>query len=241
LKEITWIAIASIASSIAVILSAISLLIQRQQFKNANEPLINPIIKRVNVELPRIRCDWETNEKIDKKFSETNLTLLNIGGGLAYDIKYYFEFNNYQEMVKVISKLQMYEDQYFELKCHSFNDHKYEISIKEDNGFVMFTQNQRYIKSLNPLKSGEKAEIPLPSYFMILTNALLRHGNKLGFQFIKELPELLLNIEYKNIMEKKKTKIYLIKWSERRSTKNLTYKYREGQYFDSDIISKSIK
>jgi len=241
LTELTWIAIASVASAFAVILSGTSLYFQRKQFKNANEPLLLPGMKNVNVELPEIRFDWETKKKIDKKFSETKIPFINIGGGLAYDIHYHFELYNYRELIKAIDELKMFEDYYFELSCKSYENHEYDILVVEGESVRRFTHTQSYVRMLNPMKSGEEEELPLPSYFIVLTNAFLRHGNVLGFRHIETLPSLILNISYKTINNKKKEEKHIIKWSDRQRIKNITYKYQEGQYFDSDLIFNSIR
>jgi len=241
LSEVGWIAIASIASTVAVILSAISLMLQSKQYKNANDPLLTPVLKKIETELPMIGYDWETKEKIDGKFSETTIPILNIGGGLAYDINYNFELQNYREIRREIDSFKMFEKNYFKIECTNYEEHKYKIFVVEGESMRWFTKNQRYIRMINPLKSGEETEIPLPSYFIVLTNALLRYGNVFGFRNTDILPELILNINYKSINDKVKNKRYIIKWSGRQHTKNISYKYAPEQYFDSDIISVSIK
>lgn len=236
MNEIIWVAVASIASSIAVIISIISFISQ----KKSSRPLVTPIPTRINTELPKITGDWKTHSKINNKFCNTTITVQNIGGGLAHDILYNFEFNNYQMIVKEINEIKLIEGYNFRLECSDYKEHKYEMYVQDKHSARWFRKTQKYVRNIPPLQNGEKIKIPLPSYFIVMTNAILRFGY-FSPNYLKVFPEIILDIEYRDVTGKKYKHKYLIKWSGRISTKNISLEYKENQYFESELVSTQIK
>ncbi|MES9771749.1 hypothetical protein ABWK50_12150 [Priestia megaterium] len=227
-----WVALTSaIISFLAVVVAIAAVWIQQRQFKKQREPVIAPAVKSFSLELPETHMDWDTEEELDNRFSKTTIPVYNYGGTTAFNIGYSYKFLNLKEM-----------KQHLENKVKSINyDIKIEAIDEEKESFDLFFTNdikqrripeiRRYGNRQDLIQPGEKVDISLPSYFLVLINYEFQLS---GLNDIK-LPVLELIVDYNDISNKRWMVKYLVKMDS-----NIKYNTKNEltANFISEFISK---
>ncbi|MFA1512862.1 hypothetical protein ACDN41_26890 [Priestia aryabhattai] len=226
-----WVALTSaIISFLAVVVAIAAIWIQQKQFKKQREPVIAPAIKDFNLVLPETHLDWDTGEELDDKFSKTTIPVYNYGGTTAYNIGYSYKFINLNEMKQHLDN---------KVRAKNFDIKIEEIDEVEESFDLRFTNHvkhrrmveiRRYGRRKDLIQPGEKVDIVLPSYFLVLISYEFQLA---GLNDIK-LPVLELTVDYNDISNKKWIVKYLIKMD-----RTVTYKNNElNSSFIAEFVSK---
>ena len=222
----------ALGSIAAVFVALFTAYFQVYQFKKNREPLISPTIKKLDFLIPDILSDWEEDEELKKKFSNTFLSLGNFGYTTVFDVSYSFKAKNIIEIQKYLQEGQTGEE--LVIKNLEIDEKKqiFNIEIITENGKKIYHKNRRYTHRLDPIGEGRSIKVPLPSYFILLSNFIL--ANMSPFDEDEILPELELFIYYTDVDMKKWKIVYDIKWDIVRETKHSD----EGMTIKGTLISK---
>jgi len=194
-----WVPIVgALISLVAVFVAIVAVVIQFKQFKKIREPIIAPAMKSFDLELPETHLDWETGEKLDDKFSETTIPVYNYGGTTAINIKYSYKLTNLVEVEKSLDNIVEYVD--YEIWIDSIDEKakgSFDLyfSNTRKNNMRRFHNIRSYIRSKDLIQPGEKIDILLPSYFLVIINYAFRLS---AIDDIK-LPILQLTLRYNDI------------------------------------------
>ncbi|PSL42148.1 hypothetical protein B0H99_101396 [Planomicrobium soli] len=222
--------VTAVTSLLAVIIALFALVLQFKFFNKERKPVIVPIIKEFTDQLlPDLNCDWETEEKIDEKFSNTKIKLTNYGGTTANIESYYYFFSNFKEVENELKRISDNDTTLIITKTKRPQSFKFIVQTKKVN--MWFDEINATIKRGNILRVDEELEIYLPSYFMILSNFLLKEED------INILPELTLLIKYTDIDKKENILEYLIYWDFAMSLKHKG----EGVWLNGALVAKPKK
>lgn len=226
-----WAPLASaIISFCAVVVAMSALGFQYWQYKKNREPVIGPAIKSFDLELPETHLDWETGEKLDGKFSGTTIPVYNYGGTTAVNISYSYKFVNLHEVEKSLNNLAKYESH--EIKIDSVNENplSFDLVFKNNTSRRRFASVKSYVRRKDLIQPGEKIDILLPSYFLVIVNYAFILS---AFDDIV-LPKLELTIRYNDINNKKWLVKYVVKM-------DMSYKLSNSRLessFISEFVSK---
>ncbi|PFE58672.1 hypothetical protein CN316_30045 [Bacillus cereus] len=209
MSVLQWVPLASaIISFCAVVVAMSALGFQYWQFKKNREPVIGPAIKKFNVELPEAHLDWETGDEIDGQFSRTTIPLYNYGGTTAINIEYSYSCTNIKEMGKMING--NFKTKYRNIVINSVNEEvgTFNVLVENPKGVRIIEETRRYIERRDLIKSNDKVEILLPSYFiMIIAHiAQIKQIDNKGI-----LPILELCVTYNDVNHKSYKVKYIIK------------------------------
>lgn len=224
-----WAPLASAIISFCAVVVAVSALgFQYWQFKRNREPVIGPAIKSFDLELPETHLDWETGEKLDDKFSRTTIPVYNYGGTTAINISYNYKFINLHEVEKSLDSFP--KSISHEIKIDSINEEQKSFDLLFSNKTIMrrFLNIRSYVRRKDLIKPGEKVDILLPSYFLVIVNYAFLFST---FEDIV-LPKLELTIRYNDINNKKWLVKYVVKM-------DMSYKLSNG-HLESSFMSEFI-
>lgn len=226
-----WAPLASaIISFCAVVVAMSALGFQYWQYKKNREPVIGPAIKSFNLELPETHLDWETGEKLDDKFSGTTIPVYNYGSTTAINISYNYKLINLDEMEKCLNNFP--KSTSHEIKIDEINEEPKSFDLFFSNKTIMrrFLNIRSYVRRKDLIKPGEKVDILLPSYFLVMVNYAFLFS---AFEDIV-LPKLELTIGYNDINNKNWLVKYVVKMDR-------SYKLSNGRLessFISEFVSK---
>lgn len=215
----------------AVLLAALTLVIQYRLFHKERKPIVMPIPLEFNdFKLPQINKDWVTKEDIGRKFSNSSLIITNYGGTTAMVKSYNYHFNNFEEIEKALGKFDGHS-KYVSIQKNIDNPNSFNLKLCNGEKSYELRNIESVLRRGNILRVAEEQEILLPSYFIIISNFLLQQTKK------KVLPELTLKLRYIDIDNKETLKIFIIKWDESRAITN-----RGGwEITNGAIIAKFVK
>ena len=231
-----WVPIVgALISLIAVFVAIVAVVLQFKQFKKIREPIIAPAMRSFDLELPETHLDWDTGEKLDDKFSGTTIPIYNYGGTTAINISYSYKFKNLIEVKESMNGLIVNED--CEIKIDSIDEKvkglgSFDLyfSNNKKNNMRRFHNIRSYVRSKDLIQPGEKIDILLPSYFLVIINYAFLLS---AFDEIK-LPILQLTLRYHDINNQDWEMKYIIKldgsWSYKRN--------RLESSFVSEFVSK---
>ncbi len=224
-----WVALAGAIISFCAVLVAIGAIVfQYWQFKKQREPVIGPAIKDFDLELPETHLDWETGEKLDDKFSGTTIPVYNYGGTAAINISYNYKLINLDDMEKHLNNLP--KSTSHEIKIEAINKEQKSFDLLFSNKTIMrrFLNIRSYVRRKDLIKPGEKVDILLPSYFLVMVNNVFLFSTFEDFV----LPKLELTIRYNDINNKKWLVKYVVKM-------DMSYKLSNG-HLESSFISEFV-
>jgi hypothetical protein len=225
-----WAPLASaIISFCAVVVAMSALGFQYWQYKKNREPIIGPAIKSFDLELPETHLDWETGEKLDDKFSGTTIPVYNYGGTTAINISYNYKFTNLHEVEKK-SLNNFPNTSSHSIRIDSINEKplSFDLVFKNKTSKRRIMDIKSYIRRQDLIKPGEKVDILLPSYFLVIINYMFLFS---AFEDIV-LPQLELTIRYNDINHK----TWMVKY---KMEMDRAYKF-SGSRLESSFISEFI-
>ncbi|MED4021988.1 hypothetical protein [Priestia aryabhattai] len=224
-----WVALTSaIISLLAVVVAIVAIWMQQKQFKKQREPVIAPAIKSFNLELPETHLDWDTGEELNDKFSNTTIPIYNYGGTTAFNIGYSYKFVNLNK-IKTHLEHKLIRDN-FNIKIEAIDEKEksFDLVFTNETKRKRFHKIRPYLKRTDLIQSGDKVNIVLPSYFLVLINW--------EFQLVDfddiQLPELELTLVYNDINNQKWVVKHLIKMD--------TYREYDGNELKSNFVSEFI-
>ncbi|PGR32982.1 hypothetical protein COC47_28150 [Bacillus cereus] len=226
-----WAPLASVIISFcAVVVASSALGFQYWQFKKNREPIIGPAIKSFDLELPETHLDWETGEKLEDKFSGTTIPVYNYGGTTAINISYNYKFINLHEVENSLNNFPKTSSHSIRIDSVNENPLSFDLVFKNNTSKRRFMDIKSYVRRQDLIKPGEKVDILLPSYFLVIINYMFLFS---AFEDIV-LPKLELTIRYNDINNKKWLIKYVVKM-------DMSYKLSNGRLessFMSEFISK---
>ncbi|HDR7621182.1 TPA: hypothetical protein QCX73_000577 [Bacillus mycoides] len=226
-----WAPLASaIISFCAVVVASGALGFQYWQFKKNREPIIGPAIKSFDLELPETHLDWETGEKLEDKFSGTTIPVYNYGGTTAINISYNYKFINLHEVENILNNFPKTSSHSIRIDSVNEKPLSFDLVFKNNTSKRRFMDIKSYVRRQDLIKPGEKVDILLPSYFLVIINYMFLFS---AFEDIV-LPKLELTIRYNDINNKKWLIKYVVKM-------DMSYKLSNGRLessFMSEFISK---
>ncbi|HDR4441239.1 hypothetical protein BK720_01700 [Bacillus thuringiensis serovar brasilensis] len=199
MSVLQWVPLASAIISFCAVVVAISALgFQYWQFKRNREPVIGPAIKSFDLELPETHLDWETGEQLDDKFSGTTIPVYNYSGTTAINISYNYKIINLLEIEKVLNNFP--KSSSHSIKIDSVNEKplSFDLVFKNNTSTRRIMNIKSYIRRQDLIKPGEKVDILLPSYSLIIINYMFLFS---AFEDIV-LPKLELTIRYNDVNHK---------------------------------------
>lgn len=220
-------AVAAFLSFIAVLISLFTTGYQIRADKKAMRPIVIPELKNVSSNISDIIFDWDTDEKMNKKFSKSVIELKNIGKESAIDIRYSFRMEN-EDKVK----------EYF-LLSNKFKNNidKSYVEIKDDDDFgkIAYVYRKRstgqvfrmvywmnaYIRTGPSISANSSQPVYLPSYFVAIVNYNFMRNLKYDNEVTIVMPILRLKINFKDIYLKEWSVVYLLSMSS-------TYDFRDN-------------
>ena len=239
--------VSAIISLGAVIVAIVAIRMQDRQFKKQREPIIAPATRGFNVKLPETHLDWTNGQELEKKFSNLNWTggeelngkfsdttipIYNYGGTTVFNVMYTYKFINVKEVKQSIDHILDYKDYAIKIESIKENLSSFTLKFKNDVKDKVFIDIGRYIKREDLIQPGEKIEISLPSYFLIIAN----YAFKLSAMDDIERPILELTVLY--------TDINYVEWEVKHKVRIddiLTYSGKEDTLesaFISEFVSK---
>ncbi|MDC7762654.1 hypothetical protein POL82_04220 [Priestia aryabhattai] len=214
-----WVALTSaIISFLAVVVAIAAIWIQQKQFRKQREPVIAPAIKGFSLVLPETHLDWDTGEELDDKFSKTTIPVYNYGGTTAFNIGYSYKFINLNEMKQHLDNKVRTKN--FDIKIEEVDEveESFDLRFTNDVKHRRMIGIRRYGRRQDLIQPGEKVDIVLPSYFLVL----ISYEYQLAVLNDIKLPMLELTVDYNDISNKKWMVKYLI-----RMDGTVTYKNNE--------------
>ncbi|MBV6678927.1 hypothetical protein [Bacillus thuringiensis] len=224
-----WVALAGAIISFCAVLVAIGAIwFQQRQFKKNREPVIGPAIKGFDLNMPETHLDWETGERLDDKFSETTIPVYNYGGTTAINISYNYKFINLHEVERSLNNFPKTSSH--SIKIDSVNEKplSFDLVFENSTSKRRFIDIKSYVRRQDLIKPGEKVDILLPSYFLVIINYMFLFS---AFEDIV-LPKLELKIQYNDINNKR----WLVKY---KVEMDRAYKF-SGSRLESCFISEFI-
>lgn len=216
----------AIASLLAVSVGLGTLIFQYKSFQKQRKPIIRALLVEFNNKLlPKYSYDWETNTIIDRNFSNSTITLVNHGGTAANIDHFYYLFKNYKEIEQVLNDLAK-EDEFLKIEPDKNRSHMFDLLVHGGEWTYRLQKISSYTRRGTTLKVDQELEIPLPSYFLVISNYLFNHRDA------NLLPELTLVVKYSDMDMKVRKQEYTIKWD---NTKTLSAK-EDGISFSGAII-----
>ncbi|MBC1489413.1 hypothetical protein HCJ52_03110 [Listeria sp. FSL L7-1485] len=223
--------IGSISAAIAAIASLVTIFLQIRKDTISQKPMLMPKIKYINTELNLYYSDWDSNNKLGNKNSDTVIEIVNLGKGTAIDITYSYELVNKQEIINNAKNESFNNEKLF---FAHINTKDYEaVTMGYNNGEGYECSNdyrlEKFIKTVDLINSYESKQIFLPSYFIAIQNfnILFQQRNK----FIK--PMLKVKIIYKDI----NLNMYEIKYN-----LFLSQSFKvSGKRYETSILNKRIQ
>lgn len=163
--------------------------------------------------------DWDTDEKMEDKFSKTEILLNNIGKEAAVDISCTFRAENESELQNYFLKSNILEEQesksYLKISTNDITGKNANVHYRRD-GAKKFYKNFRmgaYIRKLNSIPAHSNGEIRLPSYFIMMVNynfmVNLKHEDTLP----AVMPVLRLKVKFRDVYLKEWSVEYLLSMS----------------------------
>lgn len=179
-------------------------------------PILIPELKMVKSDISEVIRDWDTNEEMEDKFSNTKIMLNNIGKESAVDIRYNFRLENenklgdYLEGVNEIEKKS--SNNYMRIEDNGFSENVTSILYKKLGGNEVSKEYKMdsYTRKVSSISSQSVGELYLPSYFIALVNYNFRVNHKHARLLPVEMPILHLEIRFKDIYLKSWSVKYLI-------------------------------
>ncbi|MET3407127.1 hypothetical protein ABIC59_004593 [Priestia aryabhattai] len=177
--------VSAIISLGAVVVAIVAIIMQNRQFKKQREPIIAPATRNFNVKLPETHLDWTNGEELDKKlsnlywtggkdldgnFSKTTIPIYNYGGTTVFNIRYNYKFINVKEVKQSLEHILDYTN--YAIKIDSIKDDLsfFTLTFKNSSKGEISKNIGRERKREDLIQPGEKVEISLPGYFLIITN-----------------------------------------------------------------------
>ncbi|GGF06640.1 hypothetical protein GCM10010954_01350 [Halobacillus andaensis] len=200
---------------------------QKYKYDKERKPIISPLVKKYELTIVDILTDWETRRKVDKKWSEITFQLKNFGKEPVIDMNYRYSFKNYEIIKTYLKNIQLNNECNLELKEPTFIKRKKELLLKEasltgiDGEMKINYKISRPILNGNPISPEKEIEVNLPSYFIILTNFLLKNPNsRLDFFSLSSIPfpKLELTIYCKDTDQRIWMTVYELYWDSRMSS-----------------------
>lgn len=197
--ETNWIPIISaVISFLAVSVAIVSIWLQQWQYNKKREPIISPTTKSFTVELPGLGLDWETNEQLDNKFSNTSIPLYNFGGTTAHNISYSFKLMNLLTLEEQLGKYNSEKEIFAKIDQVNRENDSFDLFIKYNSSWKRFIEIRWFVKRADLISPGEKIDVFLPSYFLVLINYKYRALNR-SDDFEMENPILELTVRYSDV------------------------------------------
>lgn len=226
-----WVPLASAIISFCAVVVAISALgFQYWQFKKNKEPIIGPAIKSFDLQLPETHLDWETGEKLDDKFSGTTIPVYNYGGTTAINISYSYKCINLHDVERSLSNFP--KSTSHEIKVDSIDEEEKSFSLFFSNPTILgkILTIKSYIRRQDLIKPGEKVDISLPSYFLVIINYMFLFS---AFEDIV-LPKLELKVRYNDVNHK----TWMVKYTVEMDRAYKFSRNRLESSFISEFVSK---
>ncbi|GGB41596.1 hypothetical protein GCM10011409_18890 [Lentibacillus populi] len=192
--------VAVIIAMLAAIASWFSIFVQARINKKDKESIIVPGIKEIEANITYILSDWDVNEKLPKKFSNTTLPIWNYGNTPVFNIGYCYYIENLDYF---LDKEDLNEGGKIifgnhSLKVRKDENGKSELFIRyefEGQKGAKRIQIAPFIRSVDLIDSNDKTEIYIPDYFIYLLNDYFINS----FFEDKTQPRLLLKVFYDDI------------------------------------------
>ncbi|MBC6308133.1 hypothetical protein HCJ66_01070 [Listeria sp. FSL L7-1582] len=221
-----WDALSGVSAALAALLSFFAIIYQVWSNKKSTTPILIPELKTFSANIHNVIYDWDTNEELDKKFSNSTLELKNIGKESAVDIRYSFRIENEDELQEYFLKsnkpkntpdarfVKICDDEFLG-KIVEFH----RISEKEQSYSKTYFANS-YVKTGSSIAANSSEKIYLPSYFIAIVNH--NFVGELGYEGELKpiMPILRLKINFKDIYLKEWSVVYLLSMSRAYSFKS---------------------
>lgn len=226
--------VSAIIAFCAVVVAVSALGFQYWQFKKNREPVIAPAIRSFDLYLPETHLDWDTGEKLEDKFADTTIPIYNYGGTAAINIAYSYRFTNVSQIKE--SLINKIKDEDYKIKINSINGKIEPFEIFFQNPVLTKTIriNKIYTRRKDLISPGEKIDIQLPSYFLIIISYAICFGGINNQDF----PELELSLTYNDINHKNWNVKYMIKMDSNYRWRIQSDKLRFECAFIPEYISK---
>lgn len=198
LEPTDWIALISVViAMIAAIASWMAIYSQKRINEKNQEAIIVPGIKSVEAKIEHILSDWDVEEEIPKKFSNTKLPIWNYGNSPVFNVRYCYYIENIDDLIQE-EENEMGEHDYHAINIIK-NEDSYELYVSYKNIENRQGSHRReirpYIRHVDVIKPKENTKILIPDYFIILLNDYFI--NSLFYN--RRPPVLLLKIVYDDI------------------------------------------
>ncbi|WP_298785627.1 hypothetical protein [uncultured Marinococcus sp.] len=233
----------AIGSLTAAGIAAYTVWFQKFRYEKEREPLLSPMIQRFHLEDIKLKDDWETQKKVDKKWAETCVTLANFGSTPIIDIEYSYQLINYEYVKNNIETFNnIYKDEeesaivekeYNYVKIEDAPDKNSDTELRYPYLYVsgpgISSVNNvihHYALKADALRPGEEVELKLPSYFLIINNYILISTRDIReTKYINFEPELKLFVHCTDVEQRKwifEFKIFLDVRNKIESNKNVS-------------------
>lgn len=202
----------ALASLIAVFVGLGTLVFQYKSFNKQRKPVIRVLRKEFHEKLlPKYFSEWESNKKIDPVYSESYLTVANYGGSAAHIENYSYNFLNRKTLEKKFKSIETDNDAL--LIENGEEEYEFNITIKQDG----ISYRQRCFESVlgngKMINSGEEILIPLPSFFMVLSNYLMDTDAPVP------LPVLKIFVRYSDLDSSFREQEFKVSWDSNKTRK----------------------
>lgn len=190
--------------------SARQLNTQLKEQEKVERPRLVPLNKQVISEVPFVLADWvlDFEGKMKRlrsrdKFSGYTIPIINTGKSFAIDIRYSYEIENGVHAIQSKSYRDHLivgpspDEKMTDASLFTF-DIKAMYTLTDPGRYHTFTaESTPYIRYVPIIQSGEKAELLIPSYFVVLSNIYLKnYWEYEQHELIR--PKLKLTIWYKD-------------------------------------------
>lgn len=185
------------------------------------------MVKKYELTSVDLLTDWKTLRKVDKKWSDVTFQLKNFGKEPVIDMNYRYTFKNYETINTYLMKIDLNKECSLEMKDPTFIKKQKELLLKQailvgiDGEMKIVYKINRPILNGNPISPEKEIEVNLPSYFIILTNYLLKNPNsRLDFFSLSSIPfpKLELTIYCKDTDQRIWKTVYELYWDSRMSS-----------------------
>lgn len=228
-----WEALGGISAAIAALLSFVAVLIslfttwyQISFNKKAMVPILIPELKIFSADIQDVIFDWDTNEKLDKKFSKSTIELKNIGKESAVDIKYSFRIENEAELKKYLLNSNEPMGTVDSISSQISDDEllgKVTKVSRTDSDGEKYNRTyfmSAYVRNGKSISANSSEILYLPSYFVAIVNHnYMKKSGYLG-ELQTVMPVLRLKINFKDIYLKEWSVVYLLSMSRTYDLKN---------------------
>ncbi len=201
----------ALASLIAVLVGLGTLVFQYISFNKQRKPVIRVQRKRfTQLLLPNYIEEWESSKLIGSVYSNSHINLVNYGGSASHIEEYSYKFLNKEKLKKEFDAVR--EGQETLILENGEDKNEFVIVIE---GIFSFRQNfyENVVEKGSMININEEIAIPLPSFFMLLSNYLISTDANVSF------PELKLSVKYSDLDSNLREQEYEIKWDNSKTVK----------------------